>query len=117
MERAELDQLDGWQRLWVFFKWITTLGVAFYCMTSVPSLPGTPGEAPPTAGTILLGLLIAGGVCGVAVYLFLSALEWVYRGFRPLPTNATNIASSLITEQHQVTIQRGQKQVKTHDKT
>ena len=38
---------------------------------------------------MLIGLLFIGGISGGIVFGFLSALEWVYRGFRPLPPSPT----------------------------
>lgn len=80
---------EGWRRLWELVKWLASIGVGITCfIVLIPKNP-LPAEAAPSAGQILIGVLIASGIAGSATFILLSALEWVYRGFRPLPTAPT----------------------------
>ena len=76
---------EGWRRLWELVKWLASIGVGIACfITLIPKNP-LPAESAPSAGQILIGVLIASGIAGGATFGLLSAFEWVYRGFRPLP--------------------------------
>lgn len=80
---------EGWRRLWELVKWLASIGVGVACfITLIPKNP-LPTESAPSAGQILIGVLIASGIAGGATFGLLSALEWVYRGFRPLPITPT----------------------------
>lgn len=77
---------EGWRRLWELLKWLGAIAVGIFCANEVAqTLPVPTATSSPTAGQVLFGLLIAALIPGGIAFGFLSLLEWVYRGFRPLP--------------------------------
>lgn len=84
---------EGWRRLWELMKWLASIGiglfVAFYVIDMLHTAVLNPSTPQPTAGQIVTGGLFAGGIVGSATFGLLYALEWVYRGFRPLPVVPT----------------------------
>lgn len=80
---------EGWRRLWELVKWLASIGVGVACfITLIPKNPLS-AESAPSAGQILIGVLIASGIVGGATFGLLSSFEWVYRGFRPMPIAPT----------------------------
>lgn len=80
-------QGEGWRRLWELVKWLTSIAAGLY--TAFTLFETAPQVEPDKATNLFVGVLFVSGVIGVATGLFLHALEWVYRGFRPLPTAPT----------------------------
>lgn len=77
---------EGWRRLWQLLKSLAAISAGLYCASIVAlSLPIPTPDSSPTAGQTLIGLIIVGGIAGAIVFGALHALEWVYRGFSPLP--------------------------------
>lgn len=82
---------EGWRRLWELVKWLAAIGVGLYVAfitvenLQTAALGLAPATPQPTPGQILTGGFIAGIFIGGATFGILHALEWVYRGFRPLP--------------------------------
>lgn len=74
--------MDGWQRLWVLVKWLAAIAAGIYSGGMLHQASLISPEAEKNLG---IGLLLGAVLAGMIVFLFLSALEWVYRGFRPLP--------------------------------
>jgi len=75
---------EGWRRLWELLKSLTAIAVGVFCANEVAqTLPVPTADSSPTAGQVLTGLAIVAVIAGGLVFGFLSALEWVYRGFRP----------------------------------
>lgn len=74
---------EGWRRLWELLKWMaaiaTGLFVSFKLIQTAPQVP--------LAGNnqVGIGIFLGGAIGGLAAYGILQSLEWVYRGFRPLP--------------------------------
>jgi hypothetical protein len=90
---------DGWQRLWVLFKWLTAIAAGLYAAQAMlGSIPTGEGAPHPTAGQTLIGLGLAGTITGGIAFSALHALEWVYRGFRPLPNAPTEVAPVPLVE-------------------
>lgn len=88
---------EGWRRLWELTKWVVSIAVGLWCANAfAQTLPPPSNDSTPTAGQIVVGLLLAGGITGGSTFGFLSALEWVYRGFRPLPTAPTEETPPLV---------------------
>jgi len=83
---------EGWRRLWELTKWLATLAVsAWIFISALPSEVPAP-NASPSAGQIMIVVLFMSGLAGGATFGLLHALEWVYRGFRPLPVSPTEEA-------------------------
>jgi len=80
-------QGEGWRRLWELTKWLVSLAVAGWVFVSAMPTEVPAPDATPTAGQILIGVLFMSGLAGSATFGLLYALEWVYRGFRPLPVS------------------------------
>lgn len=88
-------QGEGWRRLWELVKWLVSIGIglfmAFYVIEMLQAVVPEPSTSQPTPGQIVSGGLVAGGIIGLCTFGLLSAVEWVYRGFRPshiAPTEA-----------------------------
>lgn len=81
--------LNGWQRLWELAKWLITIAVGVWCFTALIPTTVPAADAVPSVGQIVTVVLFVTGLASAATFGFLSALEWVYRGFRPLPTAPT----------------------------
>lgn len=75
---------EGWRRLWEFTKWLASIVVGVGCFITVMPTIALSADSAPTAGQILIGMLFIIGIAGSATFGLLHALEWVYRGFRPL---------------------------------
>ncbi len=86
---------EGWRRLWELVKWLAAIGIGLYvAFSTVENLQtaalGFGSATPqPTLGQILTVGFMAGIFIGGATFGILHAFEWVYRGFRPLPTAPT----------------------------
>ncbi len=78
---------EGWRRLWELVKWLTSIAAGLY--TAFTLFEAAPQVEADKATNLFVGVLLVSGVIGGATGLFLHALEWVYRGFRPLPTAPT----------------------------
>lgn len=89
---------EGWRRVWELTKWLVSLAVAGWVFVSVMPTEVPAPNATPTAGQILIGVLFMSGLAGSATFGLLYALEWVYRGFRPLPDSP--VAVSPMVEAH-----------------
>lgn len=77
---------EGWRRLWNLLKWLTAIGIGLWSVyNSVPVLDAQAAKTPVTPGQMMIGVIFLAAVPGAITFGFLSALEWVYRGFRPLP--------------------------------
>ena len=76
---------EGWIRLWAFAKWLASIAVGAGCFITVIPTTAPSADSAPTAVQILIGVLFMSGIAGSATFGLLHALEWVYRGFRPLP--------------------------------
>lgn len=77
---------DG--RLWQLLKSLAAISVGLYCASVVAlTLPIPTADSSPTAGQTLIGLIIIGGIAGAIAFGFLHVLEWVYRGFFPVPVS------------------------------
>lgn len=80
-----MDRLNGWQRLWILFKWLMAIAAFVLVPQYVPTPDfNDPASPHPTNGQMALGYLFIALFAGTAIFSFLSALEWVYRGFRPV---------------------------------
>jgi hypothetical protein len=78
---------EGWRRLWDLLKWLTAIGIGFWSVyNGAPALEAQAAKIPLTPGQVMIGLIILAAVPGAITFGFLGALEWVYRGFRPLLT-------------------------------
>jgi len=92
--------MDGWQRLWILTKWLASIPVALWAVSEfAEALPNTPAGPSLEPGQVLIGMIFVALVAGGAVFGFLSALEWVYRGFRPLPDAPATEATTVKTPQ------------------
>lgn len=80
---------EGWRRLWELVKWLITIAVGVWCFTTLIPTTVIAADAVPSAGQIVTVVLFVTGIASGATFAFLHALEWVYRGFRPLPTAPT----------------------------
>ena len=78
---------EGWRRLWELVKWLTSIAAGLY--TAFTLFEAAPQVGADKATNLLVGVLLVSGVIGGATGLLLHALEWVYRGFRPLPIAPT----------------------------
>lgn len=78
---------EGWRRLWELVKWLTSIAAGLY--TAFTLFEAAPQVEADKATNLFVGVLLVSGVIGGATGLFLHAIEWVYRGFRPLPTAPT----------------------------
>lgn len=79
-------RLNGWQRLWVLTKGIVAIAAGLYVMLKL--IQNTPKDSL-SQGQLGIGTMCGTVITGLVVYGSLSVLEWVYRGFRPLPINPT----------------------------
>lgn len=80
--------MNGWQRLWELTKWLAAIAAAIWCVmefTAVMPAPSDPSS--PAASQVAIGIFLVAIIGGGIAYGALHALEWVYRGFRPLPIN------------------------------
>ena len=94
-----MDDPNGWQRLWVLVKWLISIAVGLYAAQAmIGTIPTGEGAPHPTAGQVLVGLGLAGAIAGGIAFSALHALEWVYRGFRPLATGPTEAAPVPLVE-------------------
>jgi len=80
---------DGWRRLWELVKWLITIAAGVWCFTTLIPTTVPAADAVPSAGQIVIVIMFVTGIASGATFAFLHALEWVYRGFRPLPTAPT----------------------------
>lgn len=80
---------EGWRRLWELVKWLITIAVGVWCFISLMPTAVPAPDAVPSAGQILITALLITAIASAATFGFLHALEWVYRGFRPLPIAPT----------------------------
>lgn len=78
--------MNGWQRLWEFAKWLASIAVGVGCFITLIPTTAPSADSAPTVGQILIGVLFMSGIAVSATFGLLHALEWVYRGFRPLPS-------------------------------
>lgn len=77
--------LSGWQRLWILFKWLAAIAAFVLVPQYVPAPDlSNPAGSHPTNGQLAFAYLFIALFAGTAMFFFLSALEWVYRGFRPV---------------------------------
>lgn len=77
---------EGWRRLWELMKWVAAIGAGFYVMLKL--IQTTPKDSL-SQGQLGIGIMCGTIITSLAVYGSLHALEWVYRGFRPLPIAPT----------------------------
>lgn len=79
-----MDRLNGWQRLWILLKWLAAIS-AFVLVPQYVPIPdfNDPASPHPTNGQMAFAMLVVALFAGTAMFMLLSALEWVYRGFRP----------------------------------
>jgi len=78
---------EGWRRLWELVKWVASIAVGLYTIfTLFEAAPQVPEEK---VTNLFTGIIFIGVVAGLVTGISLYALEWVYRGFRPLPTAPT----------------------------
>ena len=80
---------EGWRRLWAFAKWLASIAVGVGCFITLIPTSAPSADSAPTVRQILIGVLFMSGIAGSATFGLLHALEWVYRGFRPLPSGDT----------------------------
>lgn len=76
---------EGWRRLWELIKWLVSLAVGAWVFVTVIPTEVPPPDATPSVGQMFIAVLFVSGLAGGATFGLLHALEWVYRGFRPLP--------------------------------
>lgn len=80
-------RLNGWQRLWVLVKVLASIYVGLWGANEFwQNMPETVNGVQPTPGQRVFGATFVVAVFGGVTFAILHALEWVYRGFRPLPT-------------------------------
>jgi len=70
--------MEGWRRLWVFVKWCVSIAAGIYSAGNLAAV------APPATNDSGFPVFMGAALAGLITFGFLSALEWVYRGFRPL---------------------------------
>lgn len=98
-----MESLNGWQRLWVVFKVSLAIAAGLYSIEFFGEIASRDSKLVDSMGAVLL----AGVIAGFLMYGALSALEWVYRGFRPLPgKSAGEVKSSLIEDAEPVKLLR-----------
>lgn len=74
---------EGWRRLWELVKWVASIAAGLYTVfTLFEAAPQVPEEK---VTNLFTGIMFVGVVAGLVTGVSLYALEWVYRGFRPLP--------------------------------
>lgn len=94
-----MDDLNGWQRLWLLAKWLTAIGVGLIAANAMAeTLPSVQSGNRPSPGQILIGLGLGGVIAGGIAFSMLHALEWVYRGFRPLVATPMEAVHTLVSE-------------------
>lgn len=77
---------EGWRRLWELLKWLTAIGAGVWSASvGIPALEAEAVRTPLTPGQMMFALLLMTTVPAGVIFAFLSSLEWVYRGFHPLP--------------------------------
>lgn len=88
--------MNGWQRLWEIAKVLASIaGAGWVVMMLVSTLPLLSAESTPSDAQIATGFFLSAVVGGGVVYLALSALQWLWEGFRPKPTSPTEEAQPL----------------------
>lgn len=88
---------EGWRRLWELTKWIAAIASGVWCvMEFTAAMPPPPDPASPAASQIVVGIFLVAVIGGGVAYGALHALEWVYRGFRPLPVSPTEEAQQVV---------------------
>lgn len=84
-----MNNLNGWQRLWALVKVLASIYVGLWGANEFwQNMPETVNGVQPTPGQRVFGAAFVVAVFGGVTFVFLYALEWVYRGFRPLPSVA-----------------------------
>lgn len=107
---------EGWRRLWELLKWIAAIAAGIWCVMSFTEAMPVPSEnSSPAASQIIVGVFLVAVIGGGVVYGALHALEWVYRGFRPLAVSTKEVGPPLapIPEPAQV-IELGQRPALPH---
>jgi hypothetical protein len=89
-----MDDLNGWQRLWVMTKGGAGIAAGIYSGNKIGEVAMRDPKLADSGMSVLMAALIA----GFLVYGAFSALEWVYRGFRPLATTPTEAAPAPLAE-------------------
>lgn len=80
---------EGWRRLWELVKWVISIAVGLYTVSVLfGAAPQVPDEK---ATNLFMGIIFMGVVAGLVTGVSLYALEWVYRGFHPLPITPTEV--------------------------
>ena len=80
-----MDRLSKGQRLWRVVKWVAAIGTGLLAVEIAPPITVNSSTASlPTGGQIAFFKMLGAVVSGTAIFLCLGALEWVYRGFRPV---------------------------------
>ncbi len=87
---------EGWRRVWELTKCLAAIAAGIWCVMSfTAAMPPPPAPASPAAGQIAVGIFLVAVIGGGIAYAGLHALEWVYRGFRPVPFSPTIEAQPL----------------------
>lgn len=99
MEVGKGMRTEGWRRLWIFTKVIGAIAAAGYALDGITqTIAAHPDTSPLTGGQILIGGIIAGGVA----YGFLTAVEWVAKGFfKPTPPESP-VTQDIVSENPRV---------------
>lgn len=84
---------EGWRRLWELTKCIAAIASGIWCvMEFTAAMPAPSENSSPAASQIIVGMFLVAVIGGGVVYSALHALEWVYRGFRPLAVTPKEVA-------------------------
>lgn len=88
---------EGWRRLWELVKCLAALAAAAWCVNSYSGAVPLPTDfSSPAAAPIAVGTFLAAVIGGGVAYGALHALEWVFRGFRPLLVSPTEEAQQTV---------------------
>lgn len=90
---------EGWRRLWELMKCLAAIAAAVWCVTSFSAaMPPPTDPESPTAGQVAVGAFLVAVIGGGLAYSALHALEWVYRGFRPLAVTPKEVSPSALNK-------------------
>jgi len=86
---------EGWRRLWIFTKAIGAIAAAGYVLDGITQTVAAHPDMPAlTGGQILIGGIVAGGIA----YGFLTAVEWVAKGFFSPPPSTSPMSPENVSE-------------------